>query len=379
MKVLLLFEYASLNGGEHSLLSVLPLLQEGGIQFEAAAPQEGPLAESLAKLGIKISGFSATTSSGNRVPLAERREQLATLLRRLQVDLLHANSLSMARLSGPVAFQAGIASIGHLRDIVGLGKQAVHDVNQHGRLIAVSHATRDWHLSQGIDPTRTVVAYNGVDLDRFQPRSKGHWLRDKFQIPRNALLVGGVGQIGMRKGWDLLLTALPILPLATHDLHVAIAGERHSTKQEAIQYEQQLRLAAARSGLRGRVHFVGRVVDMPEFYTELDLLVHPARQEPLGRVLLEAAASGLPIIATDVGGTREIFTAAGDASTDPSAWIVEAESASALASALGEFLDNRHEARKRGERAREVIKARFSRAKAARELGEIYRDLSPSL
>jgi glycosyltransferase involved in cell wall biosynthesis len=64
--------------------------------------------------------------------------------------------------------------------------------------------------------------------------------------------------------------------------------------------------------LTGRVHFLGRREDVPSLLPECVLLVHAARQEPLGRVLLEAAACGLAVVATDVGGTREIFPTEAD-------------------------------------------------------------------
>ena len=59
--------------------------------------------------------------------------------------------------------------------------------------------------------------------------------------------------------------------------------------------------------LRGHVHFLGRRNDVSALLQQWTALIHPARQEPLGRVLLEAAASGCPVVATEVGGTREIF------------------------------------------------------------------------
>jgi glycosyltransferase involved in cell wall biosynthesis len=55
------------------------------------------------------------------------------------------------------------------------------------------------------------------------------------------------------------------------------------------------------------VHFLGSRNDVPRLLNECTLVVHAARQEPLGRVLLEAAASGVAVVATEVGGTREIF------------------------------------------------------------------------
>jgi glycosyltransferase involved in cell wall biosynthesis len=91
------------------------------------------------------------------------------------------------------------------------------------------------------------------------------------------------------------------------DVHWLVIGERTSSKVESREFEASLRAAAAKPPLVGRVHFPGRRDDVAELLPECALLVHAARQEPLGRILLEAAACGIAVIATDVGGTREIF------------------------------------------------------------------------
>lgn len=78
-------------------------------------------------------------------------------------------------------------------------------------------------------------------------------------------------------------------------------------KAETVEHEQELHRIAAEAGLAARVHWWARETTCRAF-CGLTLLVHTPRQEPLGRVLLEAAASGVPIAASDVGGTREIFS-----------------------------------------------------------------------
>jgi glycosyltransferase involved in cell wall biosynthesis len=111
------------------------------------------------------------------------------------------------------------------------------------------------------------------------------------------------------------------------ELHCLIVGERHSEKGESRQFEAELHRAA--EGLSGRLHFLGYRNDVPQLLRELTILVHPARQEPLGRVLLEAAASGVATVATDAGGTREIFPPEADAAV-----LVAPDDPQALAEAV---------------------------------------------
>jgi glycosyltransferase involved in cell wall biosynthesis len=302
-RLLLLFEYRSLHGGEHSLLACLPAVKAAGFEIAALAPERGPVAAELARRGVDVH----LTNSPGDASQAQRRERLAAAIRRIRPDLVHANSLSMSRLAGPVTAELGVARIGHLRDIVSLSRRAVADINRHNRLIAVSQATRDWHVSQGLDPAKVHVCYNGVDLEHFQPRPASGYLHRELGLPTEAPLVGSIGQLVMRKGLDVAMEAMRSLLTAFPNVHWVIVGERYSQKEEAVVHERRLREAAATPPLAGRVHFLGVREDVNRILNELMLLLHAARQEPLGRVILEAAASGVPIVATDVGGTAEIL------------------------------------------------------------------------
>ncbi|HUT90627.1 MAG TPA: glycosyltransferase family 4 protein [Thermoguttaceae bacterium] len=304
--VLLLCEYPTISGGERSMLTTLDGIRAAGIETAVIAPPEGSLAEALAAKGVEVLPFVFRDAAGNRFPQDRLRAELAHLLGRRRPDLLHANSLAMGRLSGPVAADFELPSIAHLRDIVRLSARAVADLNRHSRLLAVSAATRAFHVAQGVAAEKTDVLYNGVDLNRFQPRPRCGYLHRELGLAPEADLVGTIGQICLRKGQDVLVHAAAILAEKLPNVHFVIVGERWSDKPESRQFEQALRDAAT-DKLAGRLHFLGLRNDVDRVLNELSLLVHPARQEPLGRVLLEAAASGVAVVATDVGGTREIF------------------------------------------------------------------------
>lgn len=306
-RVLYLFEYPTLHGGERSLLAALPAIRAAGYHPLALAPSEGDLMRALGEQHVEVASWELFTRDGMKLPQEELRRRLAAALARLRPGLIHANSLSTSRLAGPVAAAMGAPSIGHVRDILTLTRRAIDDLNQHTRLLAVSVATRDWHVAQGLSAEKTFVCYNGVDLDRFRPRGPTGSLHAELRAPPETQFLGSIGQIGPRKGLDVTAEALHRLAPRYPSLHWVIVGERFSRKQEAVEYEQRLRAMAATFPLAGRVHFLGVRRDVERILGELTLLVHAARQEPLGRVLLEAAAAGLPTVATDVGGTAEIL------------------------------------------------------------------------
>jgi glycosyltransferase involved in cell wall biosynthesis len=311
-RLFILCEYSTLLGGERSMLTTLPALTAAGFDVEIASPPVGALAGALKERGVSHWSFHTHDDCGERLPLVQLRTVLAALLQRIRPQLVHGNSLSMSRIAGPVAAQCGLASVGHLRDIVKLSKQAIDDLNFQRVLIAVSNATRDFHVAQGLDARRCVVAYNGIDLEQFHPRQATGYLHRELRLPPSARLIAVIGQIGLRKGMDVALQAATKVVTEVPDVHWLIVGERTSGKDESFDFERRLHDAANEPPLAGRVHFLGQRADVRDLLAECVLLVHPARQEPLGRVLLEAAATGLPVIATDVGGTLEIFPTESD-------------------------------------------------------------------
>ncbi len=128
-----------------------------------------------------------------------------------------------------------------------------------------------------------------------------------------------------------------------------------------------MRQESARGALRGRVHWLGVRDDIDRLLRELTIYVHAARQEPLGRVLLESAAAGLPVVATDVGGTREIFCG-----LPPSALLVPVDAVDSLAESVRRLLDSPALQRDLGRAARGRAETTFDVQQAARRLEGHY-------
>jgi glycosyltransferase involved in cell wall biosynthesis len=382
--LLWLFEYPTLNGGERSLLATLPALRQRGYRPTALAPGEGPLSDVLRQQEVPLIAWETPEGAGSRIELSAARRQLADILRTRRFDLIHANSLAMGRLSGPVARQSGIASLAHLRDILRLSRQALDDLNQHTRLLAVSAATRAYHVAAGLEADKTAVLYNGVDCRQFSPGPLTDGLHRELGLAPSALLVGSIGQLVMRKGHDVLAEAAALLASDGHiagdltpkrdamplDVHFVLVGARYSQKDEAVRFEQALHARFATAGLSARAHFLGVRRDVAHLLREFSMLAHPARQEPLGRVLLEAAAVGLPVVATEVGGTREIFPA-----EENGAILVAPDDPPALASAMARVLGDAALRKSLGQAARRRARERFDAEVAGPGLADHYAEV----
>jgi glycosyltransferase involved in cell wall biosynthesis len=366
-RLLILCEYPTLLGGERSMLATLPAVAAAGFDVHIAAPHSGPLAEAIRAAGVAHVPWHTHDSRGERLWLAQLRTDLADLMGHFRPQLVHANSLSTSRISGPVVAELGMPSVGHLRDIVRVSGQAVRDIDQHRRIVAVSQATRDFHVARGLTAEKCVVSHNGVDLDLFRPRQPTGYLHHELKLPATAQLIATVGQIGLRKGTDVLIAAAQQVAADVPNAHWLIIGERTSSKDESREFEASLRAKAERMPLKGRVHFLGRRDDMATLLAECTLLVHAARQEPLGRILLESAASGLPIVATDVGGTREIFPPESEA-----ACLISADDVSALRAAMCMLLAHEDRRRALGVAARRRAVQQFDVCHAASRLIDIY-------
>lgn len=355
------------------MLSVLGDVEHAGFSPTIMAPPEGPLAEACCRRGLHLIPLLTRDFSGKTLPQSNRREYLAAQLAHLRPDLVHANSLSMARLAGPVVKTLGLKSIGHVRDIIKLSRSAVDDLNCNTRLLAVSRAARDYHVAAGLSEEKVHVLHNGVDLYEFMPRPSGGGLHCELHLPPEAVLIGAIGQLGLRKGQDTLMSAAALLRAALPKVHYVLIGRRWSDKEESIRFEAGLLDVARRIG---NVHFLGVRDDVPRILNELTMLVHPARQEPLGRVLLEAAACGLPIVATDVGGTREIFAAEGDSATgDPeteAALLVPPDNPDALAAMIAALLNDPALRARLAKSARARAENAFDARQAAANLIEHY-------
>ena len=211
-----------------------------------------------------------------------------------------------------------------------------------------------------------VVIRNGIDLDQFKPRFPTGWLHDELGLNHESLLIACIGQIGLRKGQDVLAAAAPDIVTHVPNTHFLLIGERTSQKAESIEFEQTIHRLFDEAGLADHLHLLGNRDDVAEILGEIDLLIHPANQEPFGRVLLEASAAGVSIVATNVGGTSEIVL---DGVTGR---LIPSKDPIALADAVIKSLTDKTVSQQFRHAARERALNEFSINTAAQKLSEFW-------
>jgi glycosyltransferase involved in cell wall biosynthesis len=159
-------------------------------------------------------------------------------------------------------------------------------------LIAVSHAIRDELIQLGLPEDKIAVVHNGVDLDEFYP---GTEKRSLLGVPESVPLALFAGDIRTpRKNLDTILRALTDVP----GVHLAVAGATEGSPYPDLSREL---------GLSDRVHFLGFRSDLPKLMRAADFFVFPSRYEACALVLVEALASGLPVITARTTGGAEII------------------------------------------------------------------------
>jgi len=160
-----------------------------------------------------------------------------------------------------------------------------------GTVIAVSEQVRNELVDAGIRRDAIRVVHNGVDTSEFKP---GPAERADLGLPENVPLALFVGEIRTpRKNLDTVLEALNSVP----SLHLAVAG-----RQDGSPYPDRARTL----DVTDRVHFLGFREDVPDLMRAADLFVFPSRYEACSLVLLEAMASGLPIVTAQTAGGAEL-------------------------------------------------------------------------
>lgn len=160
------------------------------------------------------------------------------------------------------------------------------------RRVAVSHVTAT-QVAGALGTIGQTVIPNGVDLDRFRP-GDSLAARVEFGLPREAFLIGCIGRLERVKGQDVLIRTLARLDTRCH---LVLAGEGSE--------RANLEALAKVWGMADRVTFLGQVNRPERLYPAFDLFCLPSRAEGFPRSLIEAQACGIPVVATDVGGSRE--------------------------------------------------------------------------
>ncbi|HNX35800.1 MAG TPA: glycosyltransferase family 4 protein [Kiritimatiellia bacterium] len=310
MKVLWVDLVSEFGGAQHSLADVCLSLKAAGIDVVAAVPN-GPLFDRLTSAGLPVFpvspvrarkrgwGLFTTAAKLMRAP-----SSVSQIIRTVKPDIIHANSLP-AFLAAHHAFSS-IPIIWHVRDLripVMLAREAS---KKAARIIAASEAI-DEHLVDILSPRvlgRIRVIRNGVDPTRFAAGDRSD-ARRRFGLPPDGPVIGMIAHLIPWKRHDAFIQAAGEIRRQRPDAHFVAVGR--DLFNEHSRWISQLKERVASNGLAEAFHWVGDCDAAHEILPAFDLLLHPALQEPFGRVICEAMAASVPVIAAASGGPASII------------------------------------------------------------------------
>ena len=237
------------------------------------------------------------------------------------------------------------------------------------RFITVSADLQQWLVGTvGIPARKVCHIYNGVDHERFSPRQGERPLPLHLPpgfLPDGCRVVGTVGRLAAVKDQQTLIRALGHIfresPMQRHTLRCILVGE--GPERPALER------CIAEQGLGDTVWLAGDREDIPELLACLDVFVLPSLGEGISNTVLEAMATGLPVIATRVGGNPELVD------HGVSGLLVPAGDAAALAQAMGELLDDPARCEQMGRMALQRARTTFDWDTTVAEYLQVYDEL----
>jgi glycosyltransferase involved in cell wall biosynthesis len=288
--------------------------------------------------------------------------RLKRLLRAEGADLLHVHSrkgdlpaILAGRLAGvPVVFSRRVDNAPNRADLWLKFPLCT-------RIVTISQGIREVLAAAGVAGPRIACIPSAIDVAGYDTACERAWFRAEFALEEEAPVLGVVAQLIPRKGHTVLFEALARLLPDHPRLKVLLFGQGPM--------EEELRRAAARLGLERNVQFAGFRADLPRILPCLSALVHPAWMEGLGVSLLEAAACGVPIVASRAGGMPEIVQ------DGVNGFLIEPGDSAGLAERLGRLLEDPALAVGMGRAGRLRVLERFAVERMVEGNYALYREI----
>lgn len=372
MRILYLNRTWQMGGAQTIILALLRHLPSRGFSILVGSYDTGTrpdleFLDAVRGTGAEIAA-PALRWSGPR-DLLTVRTTIRDLVARHRIDLVHTHENLSSTLVALTALPAACARVAtaygwwernrKLKALFALERRLA--LPRFDRVCTVADSLRQRIIGSGVAAARVRVVHTGLELAQFPPTRDRDALRRRFGLSPEAVVVGTLGRLAPEKGLHLLIDALDRLQHRHDRLALLIAG----TGQERAGLEERCRAL----GLADRVRFAGFVAEAIDAYRAMDVFALPSiLPEGLPTVALEAQAAGLPVIASDIGGTRDTI-AVGETGE-----LVEPGDVAALTAAIDRLLSDPGERVRMGAAARARIERHFTLPAMIDAIEGIYRE-----
>jgi len=360
MKILQILPEMNVGGVERGTLDLAKYISAHGHQ-SLVVSNGGGLVVLLEAQGTKH--YKLPVHRKNLWTMFECVSALEKIIRNEKVDIVHARSRVPALIAYLACRRTGVD---FLTTCHGYYSQNIFShVMGWGKLVIVISEIIGRHMIDhfGVQPENIRLIHRSVDIDKFNFRAR--------QPGGSSFVVTIVGRITPLKGHVYFLKAMAKVLRQLPYVRVRIIGDAGPGKQA---YKESLLLLTKRLGIEDRVEFMGNRSDIPQLLSESDVLVlSTVTQEAFGRVIIEAQAVGVPVIATNVGGVVDIVE------HEKTGLLVLPKDPDSLAAAIVRLANDRKLGDVMAVEARRRVEQKYTLDKMALSTLAVYDELKDSL
>lgn len=364
MRILLLTTHLNIGGITTYTVSLARALKAKG-EDVIVASSGGIMVPELASAGVSHIKIDISTKSELSPKVLKGIIEVSRIVKKLDIDIIHAQT----RISQVVGyFVSKICRIGLVTTCHGFFNRNIGRVllpSWGNRVIAISeavqaHLTKDFHVPK----EKISLIYNGIEIKKFirdfsEEEKSG--LKDSFGIRKDHSVIGTIARFTPDKGHDILLQALREILKVKPNIQLVFVGDGKQ-RYKIIDLAQRL-------GLAENVIFIKPQLNTVNILSIMDVFMFtPKRKEGLGIVLLEALASGKPVVATNVGGIASIVK------DGVNGFLVEPSRHELVVEPTLRLLKDRDLYQKMSQAGREMVIEKFSINGMADRVESLYRN-----
>ncbi len=364
IRVMYVLDHLEIGGTQSHVLQVTSRLdRERFVPMVCALKARGEIRDRLLELGVPVfdGGLGRSLKGRELVRMVWR---LVRLFRRERVDVAHSYLFHPNVVTPIAARLAGIPSIVSKRSLDRYPSTMRRYACKVGNALAdritvnADAVGRFVRSEEGCQPRRMVLVPNGVSGDVLNTGVNRRQKREQLNWPADGPVVGTVSRLAWKKGIRYLLDAVPRVLESVPEASFVIVGDGP--------LRPELEAQAHRLAVEERVAFLGSRRDALEVLAGLDVFVLPSVIEGMSNALLEAMGTGLPVVATDVGGNAEVVA---DRQTG---FLVPPEDPEQMAAAIVKLLQAPEMGREMGAAGRRLVGQQYSVDLMVRRLQDLY-------